>query len=103
MPFVGLIFSLFRIKSAPERECAKMKVKLSPSEQKLLDLLPNDGRKIDTQLLLKEYYKGQKDIPFHARGIIVGLVRSLTLKGLIKRGERRGPRPIEVWRKKRVA
>lgn len=68
---------------------------LSPQEAKLLKLVPPHG-KIDTERLAKRFYGG--DIPMHGRVIIVGLVRTLTIKRKLHRSERRGPHPIEVWR-----
>lgn len=83
----------------------KSKVRLSPGEQRLLQLLPTGGRRISTDELTKQYYSGKPE-PFNSRLVVVGMVRNLQRKiGTIKTSplyvhcsDRAGPYPMEVWR-----
>lgn len=82
------------------------KVGYSPTEKRLLELLPANGRRVSTRQLADQLYKDTVQ-PWHA-GIIVGTgMRSLIRKVThnrepfrIKKTPRDGPNPIEFWREK---
>lgn len=80
---------------------ASSKPKLSSKERELFALLPKNGESIDTNALVKRFYRG-KDLPFNARAIIYGRMRSIMKKLERKRDAprivqsiRRGPHPVE--------
>jgi hypothetical protein len=80
--------------------------KLSPGEQRLLDLLVREEGKISTNTLTRLFYDG-RERPYNARQTVVGLVRSLCDKTLVdpsmrvRRTKRGGPHPIQVWVERR--
>jgi hypothetical protein len=79
---------------------------LSPSEERLLGLLPRDGQRVSTKDLLKKFYRGRV-VPQHGQIVISGLVRSLVQKTRtsevrVCRSRRAGPRPVKVWTEKRI-
>jgi hypothetical protein len=72
---------------------------MSPSEARFMKLL-GKRPKTTTELIVKFY--DHKPPPEHAQVIISGLARSLERKTAnqrvrVRRSERRGPHPIEVW------
>jgi hypothetical protein len=75
---------------------------LSPSEQRMLDILRRQRGPIKTTELVPLFFKG-RDQPGYAQHIVMGVVRRLCelTKGnrevRVKRTARRGPRPVEVW------
>jgi hypothetical protein len=78
-------------------------VNYSPSEKRLLDLIPRDGKRITTEELTKKRYAGES-VPFNARMIVLGALTNLIRKVeynredfKIVKGIRKGPAPIEVW------
>jgi hypothetical protein len=78
--------------------------RFSPSETKLLTLLPQDGTKINTLELTKKFYSDRKTLPEYARIAIGGLIRALVDKTYdfkrgfrVMRSERQGPKPILIW------
>jgi len=78
------------------------KVRYSPSEQQLLNLLPKDGTRITTSDLVNKRYG--KNVPLNGQKIVMSAMRSLIDKVVIKRepfrvrrSTRRGPKPIEFW------
>jgi hypothetical protein len=78
--------------------------RFSPSEIKLLTLLPQDGTKINTLELTKKFYSDRKTLPEYARIAIGGLIRALVDKTYdfkrgfrVMRSERQGPKPILIW------
>ena len=82
--------------------------KLSPSELRLLILIPEDGARVTTAVLLRKYFGDH--IPYHGRTIITGLIRGLVKKTELLDGafrvfasERAGPKPIEVWVEKKAS
>lgn len=85
------------------------KIRLSPGEQKLIALLPTNGKKITTQELTKKYYaNNNRRMPVHPRLVVVGMVRTLQKKiesvkappFYICSSERAGPYPMEIWRQR---
>ena len=68
---------------------------MSPAEEKMLKLIPING-KITTDKLAKKFYG--ENVPFNGRKIIIDILSRLYRQGLIDRGMRRGPYPLEVWR-----
>ena len=78
------------------------KVKYSPRELQIFKALPRDGDRVTTEALTKRVF-GSK-VPFHARTIIGGAVRSLGRK-IDANGEtfvlvtsgRAGPNSMEIW------
>lgn len=81
------------------------RIELSPKERQLLALLPADGQRVDTHALVEAFYHDQ-EVPFNARTIISGRMRSIMAKlerngatdmQVFKSG-RRGPHPVEYWR-----
>jgi hypothetical protein len=85
----------------------KFKMKYSDSEQRLLNLIPTDGRQITTeQLAAKRYAK--EEVPFNSRAIVNATLTQLMRKVdinrenfKIRKGKRRGPAPSLVWVEKR--
>jgi hypothetical protein len=86
------------------------KQRFSPSEVRLLYLLPQDGTKVDTVELTKRFYADRAEVPEYARIAIGGLIRSIVAKTgndpetgrprtsfKVLRSKRQGPRPIQVW------
>jgi hypothetical protein len=81
-----------------------MPVRLSPSEERLMALLPlSEERRIDTKRLIAKFYRGGEE-PFNARMIVLGMIRTIERKlprmksaRRLRRTERSGPYPIEVW------
>jgi hypothetical protein len=78
--------------------------RFSQSEIKLLNLLPQDGTKINTLELTKKFYSDRRVLPEYARIAIGGLIRALVDKTYdfkrgfrVMRSERQGPKPILVW------
>jgi hypothetical protein len=78
-------------------------IKLSPAEQRLLDIIPTDGSRVSTKDLLPRFYDGQ-DMPAYGQVVIGNHLRSLTAKvkrtrklPRVRKSKRRGPHPIEVW------
>lgn len=86
---------------------AATKIPYSDGEQKLLDLIPKNGSRINTEeITLKRYAKEGE--PFNARAIIRATLTQLIRKVdqnrepfRIRKGKRSGPWPIEVWTEKR--
>jgi hypothetical protein len=84
-----------------------VKLKYSDSEQKLLDLIPTDGRPITTEQLADKRYS-KEEVPFNSRAIVLATLTQLMRKVdrneenfRIRKGRRRGPMPSEVWVEKR--
>jgi hypothetical protein len=72
----------------------------SPSEQRLYDLLPANGRALTTTELTRRFY-GRRQAPENAHGVVTQLTRILERKTKrrpmrVERTTRRGPHPIEV-------
>jgi len=87
-----------------ERPKEVMDSRFSPSEVRLLNLLPQDGTKIDTLELTRKFYSDREAIPVYARITIGGLIRALVDKTYdfrrgfrVMRSERQGPKPILIW------
>lgn len=85
---------------------ASERVSYSPSEQRILALLPEGGDRIDTKFLLTKLYGAEH--PFNARQSIVGTISSLIKKVEINREDfavrktdMRGPIPMSIWKEKR--
>lgn len=82
-----------------------MTTHLSPSEEAILRLIPQDGRRITTKELVGRRYRNRPDErPANAQVVVSGVVRSLIKKAhgnrampRLRRSRRMGPRPIEVW------
>jgi len=79
------------------------KIKYSPSEEKILKLIPKNGSRVSSEELLKLFY-GRKQRPFFARNVIIGTLRSLARKMeknhdpyRLHKSERKGPKPIDFW------
>lgn len=72
---------------------------LSAGEIRLLELLPKDGTRIDTEQLTRRFY-ARRVAPYNARIVVMNLVRALQKKtrGKVKRSPRAGPNSVEVWR-----
>jgi hypothetical protein len=86
---------------------AAMKMRYSEAEQKLLDLIPTNGKMITTEELAEKRYKGE-EVPFNSRAIVLATLSQLMRKVdrnkenfRIKKGKRRGPMPSEVWVERR--
>ncbi len=76
----------------------------SPMEQKILALLPVDGKAVSSKYIAQQIYKGRRP-PRNSRVVVMGAIRSLIEKAKsekirIMRSRRMGPFPIEVWREK---
>ena len=84
---------------SPSRSAGRSEInaRLSPSEARVLALLPKSGRRVDTGYLSDKFYAGK--VPFNGRIVVASLVRNLSRKlSFVRRSKRRGPYPIEVWR-----
>jgi hypothetical protein len=83
------------------------KLRYSEAEQKLLDLIPTNGKMITTEeLALKRY--SHEEVPFNSRAIVLATLTQLIRKVdanrenfKIRKGKRRGPMPSEIWVEKR--
>lgn len=80
------------------------KVSYSPFEQRLFQIIPKDGRRIDTKRLAAHYYARLGPPPYNGQKSVVDALSSLMTKVSINKepfkvckSERRGPRPLEVW------
>jgi hypothetical protein len=83
------------------------KLKYSDAEQKLLNLIPTNGKSITTEELAEKRY-AREEVPFNSRAIVLATLSQLMRKVdnnkenfRIRKGKRRGPRPSEVWAEKR--
>jgi len=92
---------------ASSTPASKRAVKFSSLEQRLLDLLPADGSRVDTNTLVQRYYANVAPEPLNARTIVVGRLKGIAAKaeraGLpfrIRRSERAGPHPLQFWRER---
>lgn len=80
-------------------------VKYSPSERLLFNLLPKDGKTINTEELTKQFYRKRgQTIPVNGRVTVTGTLAKLGQKAVlnrepfkIRRTKRSGPNPIEAW------
>ncbi len=77
-------------------------VRYSPGERKLFSLLTD--KPMSSEALSEKFYRGHKEVPFHGRKIVIGLVTSIQKKVnankekfQIMKSDRKGPHPIEVW------
>jgi hypothetical protein len=75
--------------------------KYSPTEERLLQLLPRSGQRVTTKTLVERYYKDRKK-PFHGYVYIGNAMRSLTVKVTknrepFKLKRTKGERPIQYW------
>lgn len=82
----------------------KRAVKFSALEQQLIDLLPRDGRKVDSTFLVQHYYADEADPPLNARAIIIGRLRGIGNKAKVanvgwrlRKTKRAGPKPQSFW------
>jgi hypothetical protein len=89
------------------KKTIKERLKYSPSEQKLLNLIPLDGKRITTKELIARRYRGES-LPFNAATITTGTLNSLIRKAdhnretfRVRKSGRKGPRPQEIWVEKR--
>ena len=80
----------------------KRTIKFSDLEQKLLDLIPKDGTKVDSTSLIRDYYG--EEAPFNARNIVVGRLRDIAAKAVhahlpwrLRKSPRNGPNAILFW------
>jgi hypothetical protein len=77
-------------------------INFSPSEERLLRLLPRSGRRVTTKDLVERFYKGRV-VPENSQIVISGIVRKLATKTQrggrvrVRRSERAGPHPMQVW------
>lgn len=88
----------------------ELAVKYSPQEQTLLKLIPLNGKRTTTAELTAGLYRGEKELPLNARGVVnstlSNLIEKIERNGenfVIVKGKRRGPNPdgIEVWVEKK--
>ena len=80
------------------------KYKYSPTEQRVLALLPSDGTKLTSGEIMDLHFGTAKRKPLNAQKIIIGILRSLMLKSSrnrepfrICKSARKGPYPIKFW------
>lgn len=83
-------------------------MKYSPSEQRMLKLLPRNGRKLTSVELVEKFYNGSGEAPYHARNIVITVLRSLRRKTAHNKEEfrvastpRSGPIPMSFWLEQR--
>ena len=79
------------------------KVRYSPTEQRILALLPEDGTKLSSDEIIDLHY-GKRKRPFNARQTVIGALRTLIRKSVknrepfrICKSERKGPHPMKFW------
>ena len=89
-------------------ENKKRAIAYSEAEQKLLDLIPTNGRKITTEELTNKRYT-EEEMPFNGQAIVRATLAQLMRKVdanresfRIRKGKRRGPMPSEVWAERRI-
>ena len=78
-----------------------MSYKYSPTEERLLQLLPRGGQPVTTRTLVDRFYKDRKK-PFHGYVYIGNAMRTLTRKVSrnrepFKLKRTKGERPIQYW------
>jgi hypothetical protein len=77
-----------------------MAIKYSPTEERLLELLPRDGKHITTKQLTAKFYKG-RIAPYHAQVYVGNAMRTLIDKTTKNREKfklkRQGTREIQFW------
>ena len=78
-------------------------IRYSKGEQRVFEVLPKDGTKLDTVELTDRVY-GRKQRPYNARQSILGTLKSLAAKAkrnkeafTLNKSERTGPHPIQFW------
>ena len=76
-------------------------VHLSPSEQKILKFIPENGE-TTTKKMAARYYRADGEVPHNGQIVISNIVRSLEKKTArtsvrVKRGGRKGPHAMTVW------
>jgi hypothetical protein len=86
---------------------AASKLRYSEAEQKLLDLIPTNGKMITTEELAAKRYS-REEVPFNSRAIVLATLTQLIRKVdanrenfKIRKGKRRGPMPSEIWVERR--
>jgi hypothetical protein len=79
-------------------------VHLTDLEERLLALLPEDGRRVSTADLVRLYFRGELEPPINANTIVRGrldmIARKLRHNGdrrIIHKSNRAGPHPVEFW------
>lgn len=77
-------------------------VHLSPSEQKVLKYIPENGDETNTKKMAARYYRAAGEVPHNGQIVISNIVRSLEKKTArcavrVKRGGRKGPHAMTVW------
>jgi hypothetical protein len=84
------------------------KIRYSPLEQRILDHIPEDGRRINTIELTGVVYK-PGEAPFNARQTILHGANRLILKSdeneedwEIHKSKPRGAQPVYFWREERI-
>jgi hypothetical protein len=82
-------------------------IRLSDHEQIVLKLIPSNGKKITTRVLVVKFYEylGTK-VPMHGRVNVGSKIRSLIKKTRlndvrVRSSKRAGPYPIDVWKERR--
>lgn len=82
---------------------SKKVIRYSPTEQRVLALLPSDGTKISSGEIIDLHF-GTRRKPLNAQKIIIGVLRSLMQKSSrnkepfrICKSARKGPYPIKFW------
>ena len=80
-----------------------MSVKYSPTEARLLKLLPHNGQRITTKQLTAKFYRN-RDMPVHGQIYIANSLRMLANKIAqnrekfkLKRTPKIGPHDVEFW------
>jgi hypothetical protein len=76
-------------------------IKYSPTEERLLELIPRDGQQVDTHVLVDQFYKNRKK-PFHAYVYIGNAMRTLVKKvnrnrESFKLKRTKNERPVQYW------
>jgi hypothetical protein len=89
-------------------DMSRQQIAYSPAEERLLKLIPRNGRRITTDKLTAMQYQHRQK-PFNADAIVRATLRSLMKKVefnqeryRIVKGPQRGPHTSEIWSEKRT-
>jgi hypothetical protein len=80
-------------------------IRLSAHEEKVMKLIPPDGKRISSREVVSKFYNGR--VPLHGRVNVGCILRSLSAKTRreairVRRSKRAGPYPIDVWLERRA-
>lgn len=81
------------------------KAQYSERERNLFSLIPSDGSRVSSKIIIEKYWKNAgRDEPYNAHITAMGSIRSLKKKMrdngekmIVRTSQQRGPYPVDVW------